>query len=98
MSAMASQITSLTIVYSNVYSRRRSKKTSKLCTSGLCDGNSSVTGEFSAQRARDAGIVSIWLRHHEKVYYGYANKLNLKSSGTGIYISEADNLDFVSEA
>ena len=30
MSGMASQITSLTIVYSTVYSRRRSKKTSKL--------------------------------------------------------------------
>ena len=35
MSAMASQITSLTIVYSTVYSRRRSKKTSKLFFTGL---------------------------------------------------------------
>ena len=31
--------------------RRRSKKTSKLRITGLCDGNSLVTGEFPAQRA-----------------------------------------------
>ena len=36
MSAMASQITSLTIVYS----RHRSKKTSNLRVTGLCEGNS----------------------------------------------------------
>ena len=34
MSEMASQITSLTIVYSAVYLRRRSKKTSKLRVTG----------------------------------------------------------------
>ena len=44
MSAMASQITSLTSVYSTVYSRRRSKKTSKIRVTGLCAGNSSVNG------------------------------------------------------
>ena len=48
MAAMASQITSLTIVYLTVY---RSKKTPKLRVSGLCAGNSPVTGEFPAQRA-----------------------------------------------
>ena len=46
MSAMASQVTSLTVVYSTVYSRRRSKKTSKLCVTGPCTGNSPVTGEW----------------------------------------------------
>ena len=46
MSVMASQITSLTIVYSTVYSRRGSKKTSKLRVTGLCAGNSPVTGEI----------------------------------------------------
>ena len=45
--AMASQITSLTIVDSTVYS----KKTSKLLVSVLCGGNSPVTGEFPPQRA-----------------------------------------------
>ena len=65
MSAMASQITNLTIVYSTVYSRRRSKKTSKLRVTGLCVGNSPVTGEFPAQRASNAENVSIWWRLHE---------------------------------
>ena len=51
MSAMASQITSLTIIYSTIYSRRRSKKTSKLRVTGLCERNSPVTGEFPSQRA-----------------------------------------------
>ena len=53
MSAMVSQITNLTIVYSlNRLFRRRSKETSKLYVNGLCEGNSpvTVTGEFPAQR------------------------------------------------
>ena len=44
--------------------RRRSKKTSKLRVTGLCAGNSPVTGEFPAQRDSNAEIVSIWWRHH----------------------------------
>ena len=65
MSPMASQITSLAIVYSTVYKfRRRSKKTSKLRVTGLCVGNSPVTGEFPAQMASNAEKVSIWWRHH----------------------------------
>ena len=44
--------------------RRRSKKTSKLRVTGLCEGNSPVTGEFPAQRASYAENVSIWWRHH----------------------------------
>ena len=44
--------------------RRRSKKTLKLCVTGLCEGNSPVTGEFPAQRASNAENVSIWWRHH----------------------------------
>ena len=39
MTTVASQITSLTVVYSIVYSGR-SKKTSKLRVTGLCAGNS----------------------------------------------------------
>ena len=49
--------------------KRRSKKTSKLRVTGLCDGNSSVTGEFPAQRASNAENVSIWWRHHEPMWY-----------------------------
>ena len=44
--------------------RRRSKKTSKLRITGLCVGNSPVTGEFPAQMASNAVTVSIWWRHH----------------------------------
>ena len=68
MSAMASQITSLTIVYSTTYSKHRSKKTSKLCITGLWVGNSPVTGEFPTQKASDTENVSKWWHHH--VYLG----------------------------
>ena len=53
MSTIASQITSLTIVY-----------WSKLRVTGLCVGNSPGTGEFPAQMASNAENVSIWWRHH----------------------------------
>ena len=43
---------------------RRSKKTSKLCVTGLCEGNSPGTGEFPAEMASNAENVSIWWRHH----------------------------------
>ena len=45
--------------------RRRSEKTSKLRVTGLCAGNSPVTGEFPAQMASYAENASIWWRHHE---------------------------------
>ena len=60
MSAIASQITSLTIVYT----RRRSKKISKLRVTGLLEGNSPVTGEIPPQGAISAEKVSICWRHH----------------------------------
>ena len=47
--------------------RRRSMKTSKPRATGLCVGNSPVTGEFPAQMASNAENVSIWWRHHEPV-------------------------------
>ena len=43
--------------------RRRPKKTSKLRVTGLCAGNSPVTGEFPEQRASNAENVSIGWRH-----------------------------------
>ena len=45
--------------------RCRSKKTSKLRVTGLCEGKSPVTGDFPAQRASSAENVPIWWRHHE---------------------------------
>ena len=65
MSALASQVSSLIIVCSTVNSRRRSKKTSKLRVTGLCAGNSTVTGEFPTQSVSIAENVSIWWRHHD---------------------------------
>ena len=43
--------------------RRRSKKTSKLRVTGLCVGNSPVTGEFPAQKASNAENVSRCMRY-----------------------------------
>ena len=72
---MASQITSLTIVYSFRLFRHRSKNTSKLHVTGLSAGNSPATGEFPAQMARNAENVSIWWRHHW--YAGLSWELHL---------------------
>ena len=44
--------------------RRRSKKTSKLHVTGLCEGNSPVTNEFPAQMASNVENVFIWWRHN----------------------------------
>ena len=54
MGSIPSQIASLTIVYSAVYSDADKKKPSKLRVTGLCVGNSPRTGEFPAQRASNA--------------------------------------------
>ena len=47
--------------------RRRSKKTSKLRVTGLCEGNALVICEFPAQKASNAENVSSWWRHHDIV-------------------------------
>ena len=64
MGAMASRITSLTIVCTTVYSGAYQRK--QLRVTGLCEGNSPGTGEFPAQRASNAENVSIWWRHQGK--------------------------------
>ena len=45
--------------------RRWSKKSLKLPVTGLCAGNSPVTGEFPAQMASNAENVPMWWRHHD---------------------------------
>ena len=45
--------------------RHRSKKTQKLRVTGLCEGNSPVTGEFPAQRVSNAENGPIWWRQPE---------------------------------
>ena len=61
MSTTASQITNCLL---NLLFRRRSKKTSKLSVTGICERNSPVTGEFPSQRASNAENASIWWRHN----------------------------------
>ena len=48
----------------NLLFRRRSKKTSKLRVTGLCEGNPPVTDGFPSQRTSNEENVSIWWRHH----------------------------------
>ena len=53
--------------------KRRSKKTPKLRVTGLCTGNSPVTGEFPAQRASNVENVFIWWRDHAESFWFPAN-------------------------
>ena len=84
LDSKASEITSLTIVYSAVY-LGADKKTSKLRVTGLCAENSPVTGEFPAQRAINAENVSIWCFHHvvyndrhlSNLFYTIQNKFRM---------------------
>ena len=64
MGAMASEMISLTIVYSTVYSGADLRK-HELRVTGLCAGNSPGTGEFPTQMASNAEYVIIWWRHHD---------------------------------
>ena len=62
-----SVLVSITVTFDCLLNRLfmpRSKKTSKPHVTGLCVGNSSVSGEFHAQMASCAENVSIWWRHH----------------------------------
>ena len=54
MGVMASQITSLPIVYLTVYSGGDQRQHQKFRVTGLCARTSPVTGEFPAQMASNA--------------------------------------------
>ena len=60
MGTMASQTTSLTIIYSNVYSGADQRKRQSFRVTGICAGNSPVTSELPTQMTSNAGNVSIW--------------------------------------
>ena len=47
------------------------KKVSKLNATGLCEGNSPVTGEFSTRRTSKEENASIWWRHQFRAAYRY---------------------------
>ena len=59
MSAMVSNHWRLKCLPNRLF-RHRSKKTSKLSITGVCEGNSPMTGKFPAQRASKAENASIW--------------------------------------
>ena len=63
VSAMVSQITSLTFVYSTAELRHRSNKYQSSASLAFV-WEFSGTGEFPAQRASNVEKVSIWWRHH----------------------------------
>ena len=60
VSAAASHIKGVSIVCSTVGSHA-----SNISVTGLCAGNSPVTGEFATQKANNAENVSIWWHHHD---------------------------------
>ena len=68
MTTIASQITSLTSVYSTVYSDAHQRKIKAPRHWPLC-GEFTGTGEFPAQRASYAENVSIWWRHHDTIQW-----------------------------
>ena len=62
MGVITSQITDLTIVYTNVYSGADQRKHQSSASLAFVR---ELTGEFPAQMASDAENVSIWWRHHD---------------------------------
>ena len=99
MGAIASQITSRTIVYSTDYSDADKKNPSKLRVTGLCVGKSPGTGEFPAQMASNVENVSIRWRHHGhssildvsdlQVYIGiFCSGVVIK----GVYVDKTQNI------
>ena len=90
MDEIASQITSLTIAYSTVYSDTdQKKKTWKLRVTGFCVGNSPGTGEFPAQMASNAKNVSIWWHHHGSP----ANRI--KNSSSTIFHRNSNSMEIL---
>ena len=81
ISTIASYITSLTIVYSNVYWGADQRNIKAPRHWPLC-GEFTGTGEFPAQRTSNAENVSIWWRHHVifrcQHYYHHVNPVTSK--------------------
>ena len=72
MSAMASQITSVSIVCSTVdFSGSDQRKHQR---------SASLAGEFPAQKASDAEENSIWWRHHEHIWHVFTRIICILSS------------------
>ena len=72
MSTMASQVTSLTIVYSTIYSGVDQRKHKSYAPLSFVCGEFTGDRWFPVQMASNAENVSIWRRHHVN------RKINLK--------------------
>ena len=68
MIEIASQITSLTVVYSIVNSCADQSKHQSSASLAFVRGKFTGTGEFPAQKASNAENVSTWWRHHEVIH------------------------------
>ena len=79
MGTMATQITSLTIVYSTVIQAQIKENIKAPRHWPLC-GEFTGTGEFPAQRASNAKNASIWWRLHVKSYHRLKQKKSLPIS------------------
>ena len=75
MSAMASHITNVTIVYSTVCSGADQRRYQSSASLAFVKGNAPVTGEVPAQRASISESVFIWWRHHESLYWHWDDRL-----------------------
>ena len=90
MSAMASQITSLTIFYSTVYWERRSNKTSKLRVTGLCEGHLRFISIFISDPYRSFWYYWMeWIRHPSRPSTTPQSSYN---SCVSTYISQWENV------
>ena len=64
------------------------KENIKLRVTGLCEGNSPITGEFPAQKASNAENVSIWWRHHAASWlYEISCDIGQRLYSTQLYLS-----------
>ena len=88
MGAVASQIISLTVVYSTVCSGADQSKHQSSGVIGLWAGNSPVTGEFSAQMASNAENVSIWWHRHAKYCCHYTERYDNGESSKSILMQQ----------
>ena len=93
MSRMASQITSISIVYSAVCSGEDRSNIKYPCrVTALCEGNSPETGKFPAHRASNAENYSIWWRHHANLqcflrmtYFSVVQSFSITAHITKVY-------------
>ena len=75
MSAMASHITNVAIVYSTVCSGADKRRYQSSASLAFVKWNAPVTGEVPAQRASNSESVFIWWRHHESLHWHWDDRL-----------------------